>query len=339
MRKVDAFTHIWPRPYYDALLAVTGTMTDITMRSEKVPMMTDLDIRFEIMDLYDDYCQILSLASPPLELVASPQQAVDLARIGTDSMAELCARYPERFPAFIATPPMGSGIEAIIEASRYAIKDAGAVGVQIYSHINGRPIDEAEFAPFFDFMAECDLPVWIHPARGAKWADYPTEDKSKYEIWWTFGWPYETSAAMARLVFSKTFDRLPDLKIITHHGGGMVPFFEGRVGPGWDVLGARTSDEDYGALLRELKHRPIDYFRKFYADTALFGGRGATRCALDFFGSEHIIFASDAPFDPEGGRMFIRQTIELLDTMDLPAETLAAIYHGNIGRLTNRTYA
>lgn len=301
-------------------------------------MMTQLDERFAIMDLYDEYQQILSLGSPPFELVADDAQSKELARIGTDSMAELCAKHPDRFPGFISTPPMGAGIDAILEAARYAVEEAGACGMQIYTHVNGRPIDDPEFAPFFDYMAKVDLPIWLHPARGAKMADYPTEEKSKYEIWWTFGWPYESSAAMARLVFSKTMQRLPNLKVITHHGGGMIPFFEGRVGPGWDVLGVRTSDEDYGALLKELSDRPIDYFRRFIADTATFGGVGSIKMAIDFFGADQVVFASDAPFDPEGGRMYIRETIRALNEMDIDEDTRAALYHGNLGRLTNRSF-
>ena len=73
-------------------------------------------------------------------------------------------------------------------------------------------------------------------------ADYSTEERSKYELWWVFGWPYETSVAMARLVFAGWFDRYPDLKIIAHHMGAMVPYFAGRVGPGLDLLGARTPE-------------------------------------------------------------------------------------------------
>jgi aminocarboxymuconate-semialdehyde decarboxylase len=173
----------------------------------------------------------------------------------------------------------------------------------------------------------------MHPARGEDFPDYLTEDKSLYEIWWTFGWPYETSAAMARLVFSKIFDRLPDLKIITHHAGGMIPFFEGRVGPGWDQLGARTSDVDYRALLQELEKRPLDYFKLFYADTATFGSRMAILSALDFFGDDRILFASDSPFDPEGGPMYIRETIKILDALDVSDETRRKIYEGNAVRL------
>ena len=121
-------------------------------------------------------------------------------------------------------------------------------------------------------MAGYDLPIWLHPARTAAMPDYAAEKKSRFEMWWCFGWPYETTVAMARLVFSGVFDRHPELKIVTHHlGGGMIPFFDGRIGAGMEVLGSRTSDEDYSKVLSSLKRPHLDYFREFYADTALFG--------------------------------------------------------------------
>jgi uncharacterized protein len=328
MKKIDIFNHIWPKPYYEKLLSITGNMTGITMRSEKVPMITDLDERFRVMDMFDDYSQIMTLASPPIEVAASSEQAVALSRIGSESMAELCAKYPDRFPGFVASLPMNNS-ERLVDEARYAIEQTGACGIQVFSNVAGRPLDGAEFEGLFDYMAGIDLPVWIHPARGADFADYKSEEKSLYEIWWTLGWPYETSVAMARLVFSKTLDRLPNLKVITHHGGGMIPYFEGRVGPGWDQLGARTSDVDYKVLLAELKKRPLDYFKDFYADTALFGSRMATRCAIDFFGVDHILFGSDSPFDPERGPMYIRETIRIVDGLDLTEEDRAKIFHQN----------
>jgi predicted TIM-barrel fold metal-dependent hydrolase len=182
-------------------------------------------------------------------------------------------------------------------------------------------------------MAKMDRPIWIHPARGADFPDYKGEPKSHYEIWFIFGWPYETSVAMAHLVFAGIFDRHPNIKIITHHLGGMVPYFEGRVGPGWDQLGTRTSDEDYTLLLRKLKKRPLDYFHMFYADTALFGAREATVCGLKFFGVERTLFASDSPFDPEKGSAYIRWTIEIIDSLDISPEERKAIYEGNARRL------
>jgi aminocarboxymuconate-semialdehyde decarboxylase len=223
--------------------------------------------------------------------------------------------------------------DALVEESRRAVEDLGACGMQIFTNVNGKPLDLPEFAPFFDYMAGAGKPVWLHPARAQNFPDYLSEDKSLYEIWWTFGWPYETSVAMARLVFSKTFDRLPDLKVITHHAGAMIPFFEGRVGPGWDQLGARTSDVDYKALLTELKHRPLDYFKMFYADTATFGSRMAILSAIDFFGAEKVLFASDAPFDPEGGPMYIRETIDIIDRLEISESDRRAIYQDNAVKL------
>ncbi|RZV99145.1 MAG: amidohydrolase, partial [Rhodobacteraceae bacterium] len=133
MRKVDVFNHIWPRPYYEALSKLTGPMTDITRRSEAQPMMIDLDERFRIMDAHEGYCQILSLGSPPLELITKGRHATDLSRIGTESQAELVEKHPDRFPGFIASPPMGEDISAILDACRYAIEDCGAIGVQVYT--------------------------------------------------------------------------------------------------------------------------------------------------------------------------------------------------------------
>ncbi len=333
MKKIDAFNHIFPKGFYEKMMEVAGGLKDMGKRVRGVPMLVDLDERFRVMDRFGpDYVQILSLASPPLEVMAGPNATPELARRANDGMAELCRKYPTRFPGFIASLPMNSLDAAWAEMHR-SIKELKARAVQVFTNVNGKPLDLPEFVPLFEGMATYDLPIFVHPARGANFPDYQTEKKSKYEIWWTFGWPYETSAMMAHLVFAGVFDRWPNLKIVTHHMGGMAPYFEGRVGPGWDQLGSRTSDEDYTVLLKKLKKRPVDYFRMFYADTAVFGSTAATKCGLDFFPIDRVLFASDAPFDPEKGPMYIRETIKILDGLDIPEENRAAIYHGNAERV------
>lgn len=332
MLKIDIYNHLFPKKYFDKMVEVLPHHEDIGKRVRNVPVLVDLDLRFKMLDEFgDDYRQVLSVPAPPLELIAGPDISPELARIANDEMAKLVDQY-DRFVGFTASLPLNNPDASVAEARR-AVTELGANGVQMFTNMNGQPLDIPELLPVFEVMAEYDLPIWVHPIRPATFPDYLIEQKSKYEIWWTFGWPYETSVMMARLVFGGYFDKFPHLKIITHHLGGMVPYFEGRVGPGWDQLGARTSDEDLSVILKNLKKRPLDYFKQFYADTAVFGSVSATRCGLDFFGAEQVLFASDSPFDPEKGPAYIRETIKIIDNLDITPEERKKIYEDNARQL------
>ncbi|HEX3440200.1 MAG TPA: amidohydrolase family protein, partial [Pseudolabrys sp.] len=293
--RIDAYTHFIPEEFF----AKISGFPDIGKRMREVPCIHDLDVRKKVVDQFDDYGQILSYAMPPLEVLAKGDGALveEYAKVINDGFAKLCAKEGDRFPGWVAQGAIGSPDAGVREAER-AIKN-GALGVQIYTNVAGKPLDEPEFEPFFAAMEKLNKPIWLHPARNASIPDYASEKKSKYEIWWTLGWSYETAAAMSRLVFSKIMDKYPKLKIITHHFGGIVPMLEGRIGPGWDQLGSRTSDEDLTVLLKSLKKRPLDYFKHvFYADTATFTGEPAMHAGLAFFDLDKIVFASDCPFDP-----------------------------------------
>ena len=93
-----------------------------------------------------------------------------------------------------------------------------------------------------------------------------------------------------------------------------------------------------GALLASLHKRPHDYFKMFWADTAVFGSRAATVCGLQFFGADRVVFASDAPFDPEGGSLYIRETLKIIDTLDIPEADRQRICWGNAERLFDRRF-
>jgi predicted TIM-barrel fold metal-dependent hydrolase len=289
----------------------------------------DLDARLRMMKKFSGYQQVLTLSLPAIEFLAGPEESPALARLANDGMAEIVASHPDQFPAFVASLPMNNVPAALAEMDR-AITKLGAEGVQIFTNVNGRPMDDPEFYPVFErCVRKYDLPIWLHPVRTSKFPDYPVESKSKYEIWWLFGWPYETSACMARIVFSGMLQKLPDMKIITHHLGAMAPYFDERIGLGMDQMGARTSDEDYGALLKRLGKRPLDYFRMFYGDTAVNGSAPAIRCGLDFFGPERVLFGTDCPFDPEGGPAFIRESIRAINSLKLTPAVRNKVYHGN----------
>ena len=332
--RIDAYTHFIPKKFADKMLEVAGEHKDIGKRMRGVPAVYDLDVRRKIVDMFPDYAQILSYPMPPIEDFAKPAEIEDLCRMINDGFAELTAKHRDHFPGWVAQVSLAVPDAGVREAER-AVKELGALGVQIYTNINGRPLDRPEFEQFFAAMNKLGKPIWIHPARGANMPDYLAEKKSLYEIWWALGWSYETSAAMSRLVFSKTLDKYPDLKLIVHHFGGIVPILEGRIGPGWDQIGARTSDEDYQALKKSLKKRPLDYFKQnFHADTAVFGARAATVCGLDFYPIDKVVFASDCPFDPEKGTGYIRETLKILDNLPMSKADRDKIYYQNLEALT-----
>ena len=333
MMRVDAWTHFIPKPFSDRMAQIAGNFADIGKRMREIPCIHDLDERRRVVDQFPDYAQILSYAMPPIENIVQGAQTEELCKLINDGFVDICAKHKDHFPGWVAQVSLAYPEGAVREATR-AIKN-GALGVQTYTNINGKPLDRPEYAEFFATMAKLGKPTWIHPTRGANFPDYLDEQKSLYEIWWTFGWSYETAAAMARLVFSKIMDDHPNLKIITHHFGGIVPMLEGRIGPGWDVLGSRTSDEDYVSLRKSLKKRPLDYFKQdFWADTAAFTAVPATKAGLEFYPLEKIIFASDCPFDPEGGTMYPRETLRILDSLNIPKADREKIDYKNLEAVT-----
>jgi len=333
--KIDAFCHVLPRPFFDRVMGLNDTPAAAGLRGRvsAIPALYDMDVRLRQLEEFgDDYRQILSMAAPPVEDLGPPSVSRELARLANDGQAELVEKHPERFCGFVACIPVND-IDASIKEIDYSVRDLGALGVQIYTHVNGQPFDHPQFEPLFDKMAELDRMIWVHPSRNAEWPDYPTEQRSRYEIWWALGWPYDTAVLMARLVFSGVLERYPNLKILSHHGGSMIPHFSGRVGPGWDQLGSRTPEQWREEVEHDLTKRPLDYFKMFYADTALMGAQHAIRCATEFFGVDHMLFASDSPYDPEKGPGFIRETISNLDGLELSDVDRQKVYADNARRL------
>ena len=334
--RIDAYTHFFPQKFFVKLNEVAGDLKDMGKRVRSLPALFDLNVRKKIVDGHKDYQQILSYPQPPIERFAkTPQDANEFCRIINDGFAELIAKEKDHFPGWVAQVSLAAPDAGVGEAER-ALKN-GALGVQIYTNVAGKPLDRPEYAPFWKKMNELDAPIWLHPVRGAETPDYLDEKKSLYEIWWTIGWSYETACAMLRLVYSKIMDNHPNLKIITHHFAGIVPMLEGRLGPGNDVMGNRTTDEDYVALRKSLKKRPLDYFKQdFWADTAAFTAEPATKCGMEFFPVDKIVFASDCPFDPEGGTMYPRETLRILEKLKLDKTTSDKVFYRNLEAVTGK---
>jgi len=322
--KIDIFPHILPIKYKEALYKVAPQGFYIQNVIDSTPTLFDLDYRFRIMDKYEGLMQVLTLSAPPVELIADSKKAVDLAKLANDEMAELVLKYPNRFAAAVACLPMNNIDAALKEVDR-AINDLKFRGVQIYTPINDKPLDLPEFFPLYEKMSQYNLPIWIHPERAADYADYRTENRSRYMIFHTFGWPYETTAAMTRLVFSGILERYPNLKIITHHCGAMVPYLEQRIIGAYDHAEALRGAKYKQGLTKPL----IEYFKMFYYDTAIYGSTPGLMCAYAFCGADHMLFATDMPYDSQLGDRYTRQTIQSIEQMDISDLEKKKIFEDN----------
>jgi predicted TIM-barrel fold metal-dependent hydrolase len=331
-QKIDVYAHILP-PKFKELLFKTATesptLKTLKSRIPTLPTLFDMDERFRIMDRHPEVIQVLSVAAVSVDdLAAEPKEALDLARRINDEMAELVYRYPDRFAAGTAVLPMNDMDLALKELDR-AIKELKFRGVLIRIPINGKPVDRPEFMPLYEKMCQYNLPIFWHPQARRDRPDYADETESKYFIWHLWGLVYETTVSMTRLVFSGIMEQFPKLKIITHHCGAMIPYFAERIVNHYNEAEMR----DKWSFKEGLTEPHIDYFRRFYNDTAILGNTPALMCAYAFCGADHLIFGTDMPFDAQMGAYGPRQTIEAIEQMEISDSDKRKIFADNARRL------
>ncbi len=330
MLKIDVFSHILPPRYLkerNARAEFGGSQYARYYAAN--PALTDLEVRFRVMDQFPDVVQLLTIAGPNVESITEPRDSIELAAIANDELAELVGSHPDRFIAAAACLPMNDIDAALREAER-AIDDLGFRGVEIFTDINGKPLDAPDFYPLYARMVEYDLPILLHPRRTNTTPDYDGETTSRFLIYTNFGWPFETSKAMARLAFGGVLERFPTLKVITHHAGGLIPYFAQRVELSWDfneTLMGYQRDGQQGSM------PPLDAYRMFYCDTAIQGNTPALMCAYDFFGADHMVFATDSPYDSRFGERVYLETVPAVEAMAIPDAEKEKIFHRNARRL------
>jgi aminocarboxymuconate-semialdehyde decarboxylase len=329
--KIDVFPHILPVKFMEALHREKG-LGHFRHLHKVIPTLSDLDYRFRIMDQFEGLMQVLNIAAPPLENIKDQQKAKDLARLANDEMAELVLKYRDRFAAALACIPMNNMDIALEELDR-AINDLNFKGVQIFTPILDKPLDLPEFFPIYEKMCQFNLPILLHPQRETEYPDYRTEEASKYTLSSSLGWPYETTTAMVRLVLSGVMERYPELKIITHHCGGMVPYMVNR------ITGFVEAGEIFGSRKGpgNLRKPMADYLKMFYADTAIYGYTPGLMCGYALFGAQHLLFGTDMPFDSQFGLRYTRETIESIERMVISDTEKKMIFEDNARRLFRLT--
>ena len=152
MMMIDVFNHFMPKAYLDRLATLIPGHVAVTA-FPRLKTLCDVDARLDLLDEFEGLQQVLSLANPPLELIATPEQTPDLARLANDALADICRKHPDRFPTFIAALPLNNIGATLAEIDR-AVNDLGARGIQVFTNVAGKPLSAPEFRPIFQRMAD-----------------------------------------------------------------------------------------------------------------------------------------------------------------------------------------
>ena len=179
----------------------------------------------EYLDVMDEHgidVGVLSNTGGRIEKGGDRAKALKLCRVLNDSFAEAHVKYPERFKAFARLPMIN--LEDCVNELDRCYKDLGMHGVMMPTNLAGRYIDEPEFKPFWDALAEGGKPLFLHPANAPCQSNW-----DKYSLHQKILWPTDSTLAVSRIVYSGVFDRHPGLKLIASHLGGMILLYLDRL--------------------------------------------------------------------------------------------------------------
>lgn len=289
---------------------------------QMMPKLEDIaSERLASMDKNGISLQVLSVENTDVNLL-NGNEAAQFAAKYNDLIAERIKDHPERFAAF-AHLPMTAPLAAADELER-TVKTYGFRGAMIKGLINGEFLDAPKFAPVFEKAERLGVPIYIHPGippQSVMDAYYSNVGgkQGPYEAiaCWGWGWHSETAIHVLRLLAAGTFDKYPNLKIIIGHMGEMLPMM-------W-VRSERAFKPGAGG---ENQRTLSDTFRQqLYITTSGFFTQPPLQLALDTIGIDHIMLSVDYPFSTN------EMGIDFLNSIQLPADQVEKIAHGNADKL------
>lgn len=321
--RVDVHTHAQPPEYLDALIASgrfdavqqPGGPLVIQERGSRfltiTPQMHHPEQRIAEMDETGIDIQVISVTTPQVYFLHG-QAGLDLARRCNDYLADIVRRYPTRFAALASVPLTADPGAAVAEFTR-CMDELGMVGALIGANIDGRPIDDPAFSPFYEELDRRAGTMLIHPMVPAG-----IEVMNQYALAPLVGFMFDTTLAVARLIFSGFFDRYPNVRVIVGHLGAAIPYLAGRLD-----IGYRSYPDCQG-----IDQPPSEYIRRLYLDTVSFH-EPALRCAIETVGTGQILFGSDYPHvigDVAGAIATIEHTVPAAAVPGILGDTAAGLF-------------
>ena len=314
------------------------------MMCEARPQVYDPDTRLADLDKFGMQAQVTGNyeAIDPNQLPVDPETQLSLCKTVNDDMARVMQASHGRIHTLANVPLSALSIGGLDEMRR-AIKDLGLKGFMVITNARGMPIDK--FPSFWEEAAKLSAPVFIHPCNPASNEGRPYE--AEYDLVHVFGWPFESTLIISRLVFSGIVKNNPSLRIVIHHAGAMIPFFAGRMNEsyrgrppsnmaeGTEGIYAYRKGKKAPSENKVSKITPIieDFVKQIYYDTAIGGNAAAIRCASEIFGSDRIVFGTDYPFGPKGGRGRLESYPSVVKSTGFSKSDLRKIFNENIATL------
>lgn len=287
---IDVHTHMLNDQWLQTILAHGGRYSLVENHGLKIfqldgaPFMTLMDPMFDYAKRIEDMDEarvdiaIVSLTCPSVYW-GGEEISNSTARMMNDDMAEQQKIYPDRIRWF-ASLPWQYPEKALIELDR-AFKN-GAAGVFVSANVSGMSLTDPLLIPIWDAIDEKELPVLVHPAAPPGVGEM---DMQRFNLVPSVGFMFDTTMAIARMIYDGFFDRYQKMKIIACHAGGALPYLVGRLD---------FCYQNMPACREVITQPPSSYFDRIYFDSVTFTQEALELC-INVSGAANILYGSDYP--------------------------------------------
>jgi len=319
---IDFHNHFYPKEYMDELSKPGGYARVERDKHGRllvhyegdynivVGPHVDINDRLSDMDRNGVEMHVLTLTTPSVER-ETRERGIKLARLANDGFSKICERYPDRFVALAALPLQDPEVAA--EELERSVKNLGLKGGTLMSNVAGKPLD-LDLQPVYDKAVKLDVPLFIHPTSPIN-----TKFLEDYRLVPIMGFGHDTSLSVLRMVFSGLFEKMPELKIVASHLGGIYPYLRGRINIGYKA---------YPECKVKINKLPTEYLKRIWVDSLIYDEE-VFKSTLAFLGHEKIVLGSDHPHQIG----YINEAHKRIIGLKLGSEAEEAILNGNAAKL------
>lgn len=328
MATIDLHNHFYPPAYLEALergpsaVHITHDAAgnprvhypgdyNIVVRGQR-----DIDYREEVLREAGVDTQVITLTTPGTH-VEEPAVGARLASLVNDAFAGIVAGKRGRFAA-LATLPLNDPVASLAEFRR-AMEQLHLPGAMLFSNVNGVALADQCYWKLYEIANEFEAVLMIHPT-------HPLGVEAMLDYWLMplVGFPFDTSLAAAKLVFSGVVERFPRIRWVLAHLGGAIPYLAERLDRGYAA---------FEECRQNISQAPSVYLkRSFYYDTVNFDSH-AIAFAISFAGADHLVAGSDYPHQIGS----ISKMLSSLQALSICEEDRLKILGGNAARLLGLT--